>query len=382
MKSWYKIVIPVVIVAVAAGGYLIFSKTKTATHPLNDNQVQEVNETASDNISVAQETAFAKTPVVVISKENLHKSDVPLPDKDMVEKVQAELFKDVKKEDLETAKETVHELHMYFESGFVYKAENWIEKYSDPNSPGWVFWKKTGTIEIPGYTEKVYNGKDGNWYIQRLEEVKAAFADKTAFADDITKAQKLISEAVKNHDIKSLWYAHQVLHDLDYWVLNYPILYPKGVPAPPDWKGVETYFGVTKTLKGFYQTALEGYIYDEQTGRYINKITGVWYVVKYGYKVIPPEEYFDPDKVGIPSGINISNRPDDVWELKEIRGITIQPGDTLVDIINPHFMNEHFRMNYEWYAEQVLKLNNITDPHCIKAGNTLKIPIYFDMGTK
>jgi hypothetical protein len=31
---------------------------------------------------------------------------------------------------------------------------------------------------------------------------------------------------------------------------------------------------------------LEGYIYDEQTGRYINKITGVWYVVKDGYKVI------------------------------------------------------------------------------------------------
>ena len=129
-------------------------------------------------------------------------------------------------------------------------------------------------------------------------------------------------------------------------------------------------------------SALEGYIYDEQTGRYINETTGIWYIVENGYKVIPPEEYFDPDKVGIPSGINISNRPDDVWELKEIREITIKSGDTLVDIINPYFMNEHFRMNYEWYAEQVLKLNNITDPHYIKAGNTLKIPIYIDKGAK
>jgi len=94
-------------------------------------------------------------------------------------------------------------------------------------------------------------------------------------------------------------------------------------------------------------SALEGYIYDEQTGRYINETTGIWYIVENGYKVIPPEEYFDPDKVGIPSGINISNRPDDVWELKEIREITIKSGDTLVDIINPYFMNEHFRMNYE-----------------------------------
>jgi hypothetical protein len=129
-------------------------------------------------------------------------------------------------------------------------------------------------------------------------------------------------------------------------------------------------------------SALEGYIYDEQTGRYINKITGVWYVVKDGYKVIPPEEYIDRAKVETIDGINITDRPNDVWELKEIREITVKSGDTLVDIINPYFMNKHFRMNYEWYAKQVLKLNNLTDPHNIKAGDTLKIPIYIDKGAK
>ena len=127
---------------------------------------------------------------------------------------------------------------------------------------------------------------------------------------------------------------------------------------------------------------LEGYTYDEQTGRYVNETTGIWYIVENGQKVIPPEEYFDPDEVGIPSGINISNRPDDVWELKEVREVTIQSGDTLVDIINPYFMNEHYRMNYEWYAKQVLELNNITEPNFIKAGETLKIPIYIDKGAK
>ncbi|GFR34788.1 hypothetical protein TCEA9_06000 [Thermobrachium celere] len=33
-------------------------------------------------------------------------------------------------------------------------------------------------------------------------------------------------------------------------------------------------------------------------------------------------------------------------------------------------------------CQRVLKLNNITDPHFIKAGETLKIPIYIDKGTK
>ncbi|MFY9378163.1 MAG: LysM peptidoglycan-binding domain-containing protein, partial [Peptococcia bacterium] len=78
----------------------------------------------------------------------------------------------------------------------------------------------------------------------------------------------------------------------------------------------------------------------------------------------------------------IADRPNDVWELKEVREITIQSGDTLVDVINPYFMNEHFRMNYEWYAKQVLEINNITDPNIIKAGDTLKIPIYIDKGSK
>jgi len=39
-------------------------------------------------------------------------------------------------------------------------------------------------------------------------------------------------------------------------------------------------------------------------------------------------------------------------------------------------------MNYEWYAKQVLELNNITDSNFIKAGDILKIPIYIDKGAK
>ncbi len=127
---------------------------------------------------------------------------------------------------------------------------------------------------------------------------------------------------------------------------------------------------------------LEGYTYDEQTGRYVNETTGIWYVMKDGYRVIPPEEYIACDKVEMIEGINIAERPNDVWELRLILETTIQQGDTLVDIINPYFMNEHFRMNYEWYAKQVLELNNINDPHFIRAGDTLKIPIYIDSGSK
>ncbi|MDK2839926.1 MAG: hypothetical protein PWQ83_1498, partial [Thermosipho sp. (in: thermotogales)] len=62
MKSWYKIVIPVVIVVAVVGGYLIFSKPQVVTQPAKNNQVQEVDKTASENTSAAQEVASADTP--------------------------------------------------------------------------------------------------------------------------------------------------------------------------------------------------------------------------------------------------------------------------------------------------------------------------------
>jgi hypothetical protein len=245
MKYWQKISILLIIFAFAAGGCFTDSKIRTET----GDQPQDTAKAASEDTPATLETPAAKTPDIVISKTNLHESNVPLPDRETAEKVQGALFEGVGEEDLEKAKKTVHEIHMYFESGFVY--EDWAEKYSDPDSPGWVFWERTGIIEIPGYTEKVYNEKDGIWYIQQLEGVKQAFTDKTALTDDIAKAQELISEAVKNHEVKNLWYAHQVLHDIDYWVLNYPVQYPEGTVAPPDWKGVKTYFGVTETYRDF-----------------------------------------------------------------------------------------------------------------------------------
>lgn len=158
-------------------------------------------------------------------------------------------------------------------------------------------------------------------------------------------------------------------------------IYVQGYMLVNDENNKNEYERILKSLNAESQS-LEGYTYDEQTGRYINDTNGIWYIVENGNRIIPPEQYFDPDKGSAIEGIGIANRPDDVWELSEILDKTVQPGDTLVEIINPYFMNQHFRMNPEWYSKRVLELNNITDPHFIRAGDTLKIPLYVDIGSK
>ena len=46
--------------------------------------------------------------------------------------------------------------------------------------------------------------------------------------------------AFKFHDIGSLFSVHEVIHDYDYYVVNYPISF---WVAPPDWGGIDEYFG-------------------------------------------------------------------------------------------------------------------------------------------
>ena len=127
---------------------------------------------------------------------------------------------------------------------------------------------------------------------------------------------------------------------------------------------------------------LEGYVYDEQTGRFINRNTGIWYIVdEKGYRVIPPEQYIDFAKTEAPEGINIYNRPNDVWELHSRKYITVKEGDTLGNIITQYAIN-HPRMNRDWYSKQILEINNITDPNSIKINDVLNIPIYIDNGSE
>lgn len=52
-----------------------------------------------------------------------------------------------------------------------------------------------------------------------------------------------LNKAMENKDIAELFELHKQIHDLDYWVINYPV-YFDSAPAP-DWEGIETYFGAS-----------------------------------------------------------------------------------------------------------------------------------------
>ena len=58
--------------------------------------------------------------------------------------------------------------------------------------------------------------------------------------DVLTTIKSDYTNSFKYHDIGSLFALHEVIHDYDYYVVNYPISYSI---APPDWGGLDDYFG-------------------------------------------------------------------------------------------------------------------------------------------
>lgn len=184
-----------------------------------------------------------------LSIETLHKSNLKPPGKTELIAMQKVINSGIEKKDLASVKSGVHEIHMMFEAGFVYQTGNWIERLSDPHSPAWIYWEKTGPIKLPGETEVVDNKIDAQTYIQQVESIKNKVNNQD-FKTDMEVVKHFIAYARDKHNIMGLVYAHQVLHDLDYWLLNYPIYFPPEKGGPPDWAGVNTYFGASATLRG------------------------------------------------------------------------------------------------------------------------------------
>lgn len=123
---------------------------------------------------------------------------------------------------------------------------------------------------------------------------------------------------------------------------------------------------------------LDGYSYDEVNKRYINAETGIWYIRENNLNIIPAEEYIQPEAIKNIQDFTIENRNNEVWKLKEVQEVTIEVRDGFYNLSDLGY-DKHYRMNKDWYYDQVKELNNLEDITIIKWHEKFKIPIYTDI---
>jgi hypothetical protein len=147
-------------------------------------------------------------------------------------------------------------------------------------------------------------------------------------------------------------------------------------------------------------TLLPDFEFDEENQRFIHPKTGVWFLSDGKFFTIPSEQYvtfkeFDEVQIYIlknnvtsedmwfPKRVELEYRPDEVWRLVEIKEVSVQEGDYFYTLSRRYtdlgqMWERHFRMDHQWYVEQVKKLNDLEDINLIHSGGILRIPLYVD----
>ena len=152
------------------------------------------------------------------------------------------LFEGLCSEDIVKVSEQIRKAHWWIEFRLI-GAYSWEHDSLEWNNIDHTF----DTYTSYGITVKLahldYTG------IECIESLKAIkeIVNNNYFSIDIDRAAGAMQDAIDNHDMQKLYEFHQIMHDLDYWLINYPLETFKSAPA--DWHGVYVYFGVLESYK-------------------------------------------------------------------------------------------------------------------------------------
>ena len=165
----------------------------------------------------------------------LHKSDLKPPEKGACLQAQKRALEGLDQTQRKTVQDTVREEHVRIE----YLLLDHTKVLKSPAAPYWEFLERTGAITIPG-EETVLNEWDKDTIVANLKKAGGLIRND-AVKSDFERMEKALDDAVGAHDLRGLFSYHEMIHDYDYWAINYPAYYPTA-PAP-DWAGVKVYFG-------------------------------------------------------------------------------------------------------------------------------------------
>lgn len=169
-------------------------------------------------------------------KYYLHKSDLEQPTEKQCLMWQSEALADLDEEEQQQLGKTFRYIHNHIEDFL-------LDRVSLLKEPDSVYWDAVlcdrGEVFIDPFTGENYT--NDQYYII-LDHFDAALElvknKKTKGKIEIMKDDFI--KSIQSRDIGSVFSVHEVVHDYDHYVINYPAFYEL---EPPDWGGDGKYFG-------------------------------------------------------------------------------------------------------------------------------------------
>ena len=169
-------------------------------------------------------------------KYYLHKSDLQQPSKEQCLEWQKDSLMGLNEKEKKEFCESFKLLHLHIENFLLGN----VSLLKEPDS---IYWKRHELKRDDVFKDPI-TGTEGidNTYHIMLDyfETLISLAKDEEILNELLLMKTDYINAFKFHDIGSLFSVHEVIHDYDYYIVNYPISFSI---APPDWNGVNVYFG-------------------------------------------------------------------------------------------------------------------------------------------
>lgn len=192
---------------------------------LNETEYQVNSELYKNLISILNPTYY------------LHNSDLELPSEEKCKKMQEKAINGLNENQVEEISRKLREAHTTMEFLLI----NGTKNLKQSNSIYWDLYNEAEAITEPTGEELEFS-KDSCFRAtaNNIMDIVNIIKDEEAVGL-FNSIYEELNKAMENKDIAELFETHKQIHDLDYWIINYPAHFD--VAPAPDWEGIETYFG-------------------------------------------------------------------------------------------------------------------------------------------
>lgn len=169
----------------------------------------------------------------------LHDSDIKIPDEKNCTNMQEKVLNGLNENEVEQINKKLREAHITLE----FLLMNGTKNLKQSDSIYWNLYNNAETITEPTGEELDFTANSCFQAIaNNIAEIADVLLDKET-KEIFKETYERLEKAMEYKDLGEIFKIHEVIHDFDYWIINYPAHYDTA-PAP-DWEGIETYFGTT-----------------------------------------------------------------------------------------------------------------------------------------
>lgn len=228
-KRLFVIIVIMILILSFLIGVIISKHMETVrnSNEITNNTDQETNIQKKDQESIVYINSS--------KKYYLHKSDLEEPSNEVCKNLQKKALDGLNETEVKNVQKLLRETHVMLE----YRLIDAVRLIKEPDSPYWTKFNIDAVYKDPSSGNMVKS--DG--FYNNVEDLKKLedMIKEAQTKEKIKEIYSQLQEAMDKHDLEGCFKVHEIIHDYDYWCINYPAYFATFPPA--DWGGINTYFG-------------------------------------------------------------------------------------------------------------------------------------------